>query len=262
VPCLDRALIEFLRIDTAAGEDKAMGPSTLPQPPVSGTQGGDSKKSRFGRKEKQDKKQPSPHTSLFYRNFTPAYEMVWPMVASRNIWNAIKSFPIAPGEKVLEVGVGTGLALPAYPLHATITGVDLSLEMLAKANERIQSRGWTHVNVLPMNAEQLDFPDASFDVVTSFHVVSVVSDPKKMMSELTRVCRPGGRVLIINHFRSPNPWVARVVDKAGTVTRHLGWRTDVNFQDVIAELPLRMDRVTKPSPMSIFTVMTATRLDV
>lgn len=203
---------------------------------------------------------PSPHASVLYRNLTPAYEMVWPMLARRNIWETIKSTPIAPGASVLEVGVGTGLSLRAYPSHARITGVDLSEKMLDKANDQIREANWSHVNVMTMNAEELDFPDASFDIVTSFHVVSVVSNPKRMMSEMARVCRPGGRILIVNHFRSPNPWIARMIDSAGKVTRHLGWRTDLRFDDVVSELPLRMDRIYKPSPVSLFTIMSATKL--
>lgn len=204
---------------------------------------------------------PPPHASRLYRNLTPAYEMVWPLLARRNIWSSIKALGINPGERVLEVGVGTGLSLRAYPSHASITGVDLSEEMLELANDRIKEFNWSHVNVMPMNAEELHFPDASFDVVTSFHVVSVVSNPKRMMSELIRVCRPGGRILIVNHFRSSNPWIARMVDSAGAVTRHLGWRTDLKFDDVVSELPLRLDRRYKPSPVSLFTVMSATRLE-
>ncbi len=212
------------------------------------------------RKDKQEKAPPAAHASHFYSNLTPVYEMVWPMVARRNILKSIKALRIAPGTKVLEVGVGTGLSLPAYPAHAHVTGVDLSEEMLAKANERIAASGWAHINVQPMNAEELNFPDGSFDLVTSFHVVSVVSNPRRMMSELTRVCRPGGRILIINHFRSAKPWIARMVDSAGSVTRHLGWRTDLRFDDVVAELPLRMDKRFKPSPVSLFTVMSATKI--
>lgn len=207
------------------------------------------------------KSPPPPHASLIYRNLTPVYEMLWPMVASRNIRATITDLKIAAGEKVLEVGVGTGLSLTSYPTHADVTGVDLSEDMLAKANERIEQLGWSHIKVLPMDAEELHFPDASFDLVTSFHVVSVVSNPKRMMREITRVCRPGGRVLIVNHFRSPNPWIAKMVDSAGAVTRHLGWRTDLKFDEVVAELPLRMDQLYKPSPLSFFTVMSATRLD-
>jgi len=213
------------------------------------------------RDDKPKKTPPPPHASFLYRNLTPAYELVWPMVARRNIQVSIGSLEISHGARVLEVGVGTGLSLSAYPRHAHVTGVDLSQPMLDKANERISELGWSHINVMPMNAEELNFPDDSFDIVTSFHVVSVVSNPKRMMSEMARVCRPGGRILLVNHFRSQNPWIARMIDSAGAVTRHLGWRTDLKFEDVVSELPLRMDRLYKPSPVSLFTIMSATKLD-
>jgi phosphatidylethanolamine/phosphatidyl-N-methylethanolamine N-methyltransferase len=216
---------------------------------------------RTGRVDKKPKSNPPPpHASVLYRNLTPAYEMVWPLLARRNIWSSIESLGINAGERVLEVGVGTGLSLKAYPSHAHVTGVDLSEEMLGLADERIKESQWSHINVMPMNAEELVFPDASFDVVTSFHVISVVSNPKRMMSEMIRVCRPGGRILIVNHFRSPNRWIAKLVDSAGTFTRHLGWRTDLKFDDVVSEMPLRMDRRYKPSPVSLFTIMSATKL--
>ncbi len=200
-----------------------------------------------------------PHASRLYRNLAPAYERVWPMVAGRGIWSAIDSIGILPGQRVLEVGVGTGVALARYPRNAWVTGVDLSDEMLAQCQRQIAVAGWKHVDVARMNAEELNFPDESFDVVTSFHVVSVVSNPRRMMSEVVRVCKPGGRILIVNHFRSPNPWIARMVDSAGKVTRHFGWRTDLEFKEMIAELPLSVDRLFKPSPMSLFTTMVATK---
>lgn len=208
--------------------------------------------------EKSGRKIPQPHSSPFYNHLVPAYQALWPAVAKRRITGAIRDLGIPAGSRVLEVGVGTGLSLDSYPTNVSITGVDLSEAMLAEAEQLIQMRNWNHVEVMPMNAEELTFADSSFDFVTSFHTISVVSQPQKMMAEMVRVCRPGGRILLINHFRSDNPLIARVVDSAGNITQRLGWRTDVELDAVMRELPLRLDNRYKPNPLSLFTVMEAT----
>lgn len=205
-------------------------------------------------------RQANPERSRLYSKFIPAYDAFWPLIVRRRVLRSIESLQIARGAKVLEVGIGTGMSMPAYPRHASITGIDLSGEMLAQARAKIQREGWDHINVRTMNAQQLDFPDQSFDVVTAFHVISVVSDPQQMMSEIARVVKPGGSVLIINHLRSENPWVAKVIDRADPFTRHLGWRTNVGFGDVVGELPLDVTVQTKRSPFSLFTILHATRL--
>ncbi|TWT83951.1 putative methyltransferase YcgJ [Planctomycetes bacterium CA13] len=206
------------------------------------------------------KKSIQPHRSRLYNNLVPVYQGLWPAVAKRNIRSAIAALNIPTDRKVLEVGVGTGLSLDSYPRDIQLTGVDLSESMLAEAQQLIEERHWHHINVLPMNAESLTFDDDSFEVVSSFHTISVVSNPKAMMSEMIRVCRPGGRILLVNHFRSDNPVIAKVVDSAGNITRHLGWRTDLDIHDVIRGLPLRLDRCYKATPLSIFTIMEATVL--
>lgn len=204
------------------------------------------------------KRNPQPHNSPIYNNLVPAYQALWPAVARRRIDAAIRSLGIPAGSKVLEVGVGTGLSLESYPADISLTGVDLSEAMLAEAEQLIELRGWNHIRVLPMNAESLTFDDGTFDFVTSFHTISVVSRPQAMMREIVRVCKPGGRILLINHFRSDNPIIARVVDSAGNITKRLGWRTDLDLDDVLGELPLRLDHRYKPNPLSLFTVMKAT----
>lgn len=204
------------------------------------------------------KKTPEPHSSPFYNHLVPTYQAFWPAIARRRIIATIESLVIPAESKVLEVGVGTGMSLDSYPHNISLTGVDLSESMLAEAKQLISDKGYDHVNVMPMNAENLEFPDSSFDLVTSFHTISVVSDPRKMMSEIVRVCKPGGRILLINHFRSDNPLIARVVDSAGNITKRLGWRTDLDIDEVICDLPLRLDDRYKTSKLSLFTVMKAT----
>ncbi len=198
------------------------------------------------------------HASRLYSHLVPAYQAVWPAIARKRIRQAVDSLKIRAGDRLLEVGVGTGLALETYPHHAEVVGVDLSEAMLAEAEQLIKDRQWDHVRVMPMNAESLEFEDSSFDVVTSFHTISVVSDPAAMMSEMVRVCRPGGSILMINHFRSDNPLVAKVVDSANPFTRRLGWRTDLELDEILREQPLRLDHRYKLNPLSLFTVMKAT----
>ena len=199
-----------------------------------------------------------PHRSRLYNNLVPVYQGLWPAVAKKNMRAAISALNIPTQHEVLEVGVGTGLSLDSYPRDIRLTGVDLSEAMLEEAQQLIASRDWKHINVMPMNAESLTFDDDRFDVVTSFHTVSVVSDADAMMSEIVRVCRPGGRVLLVNHFRSDNPLIAKVVDRAGTVTKRLGWRTDLELESVVGGHPIRVDRAYKLTPLSIFTILEAT----
>lgn len=208
--------------------------------------------------EKADKRR--AEKSRLYSQFIPAYEAFWPLVIRRRIFKSIEMLQIPPGAKVLEVGIGTGISMPAYPRHAEVTGIDLSEEMLAEAQRKISREGWNHIRVMPMNAEHLEFPDQSFDFVTAFHVVSVVSNPRAMMAEISRVLRPGGRVLIVNHFRSENPLIANMVDKADPVTQHLGWRTNLGRSEVLHEMPLEVESEYKSWPLSLFTVLRATRI--
>ncbi len=199
----------------------------------------------------------NPERSRLYSTFIPAYDAVWPLFVRRRLRRSIQELGICPGSLVLEVGIGTGLSMPAYPQSAQVIGIDLSSEMLCQAKQKIRREGWQHISVQEMNAESLKFADQAFDFVTAFHVVSVVSDPRSMMLEIARVLKPGGKALVINHFRSEIPWVAKVVDRADPLTRHLGWRTNINHEDVFADLPFEL-RV-KSSPLSLFTILQATK---
>ncbi|MGL5012494.1 MAG: class I SAM-dependent methyltransferase, partial [Paracoccaceae bacterium] len=117
------------------------------------------------------------------------------------------------GGAVLEVGVGTGLAFAMYAPKVAVTGIDVSAEMLAKAEEKVTAQGLRHVQGLhQMDARELAFADESFDHVAAMHIMSVVPEPERVLAEMVRVCRVGGSVMIANHF-------AREVGGWGIVTR-------------------------------------------
>lgn len=197
------------------------------------------------------------HESKIYSQFSVLYDRIFTGVFSPRINRVIGELDIEPGSRVLEVGIGTGLSLTAYPDHCDVVGVDLAVDMLARAQRKIDRQGFDHVELAVGDAQALEFPDDSFDYVTSFHVVSVVPDPRAMMREMARVCRPGGRLVIINHFRSPRRYVASVVDRLDPITRKLGWRTTLASSELLEEVELEDVRRFKTSPRSLFTVMIA-----
>lgn len=199
----------------------------------------------------------APHESKIYYEFSHLYDRIFTRFFFPRIVSTIRGLSVPPGAKVLEVGVGTGLSLSAYPEHADVTGIDLAPEMLEQAQRKINREGWTHFRLLQMNALDLQFPDGEFDYVTAFHVVSVVPDHAGLMREMVRVCKPGGTIVVINHFRSNRKWLATLVDCLDPITRKLGWRTTLRSADLLAGSPLRVERQFKTSESSLFTVLIA-----
>lgn len=199
----------------------------------------------------------SPHESKIYSDFSHLYDKIFSRFFSERIDSVISDLGIPLGAKVLEVGVGTGLSLPAYPSHCDVTGVDLAPEMLERARQKAEENRWRHFRFMEMDALDLKFPDNSFDFVTSFHVVTVVPDPVQMMREIHRVCKPGGTVVIINHFRTTKPVLGPLIGALDPVTRLLGWHASLRLSDAFAEVPLQIEKRFKTSPTSLFTVVLA-----
>jgi phosphatidylethanolamine/phosphatidyl-N-methylethanolamine N-methyltransferase len=199
----------------------------------------------------------NPHESKIYSEFSHLYEKIFSPFFEKRIHAVIKSLNIPPGARVLEVGIGTGLSMAAYPADCEVTGVDLAADMLEKAQEKADENNWRHFNLMEMDALNLTFADNSFDYVTSFHVISVVPDPVRMMREIHRVGKPGGSVVIINHFRSTKPVIGPLVGALTPITRHLGWDASLRLSEAFAGVPVLIEKCFKTSPFSLFTVVVA-----
>jgi phosphatidylethanolamine/phosphatidyl-N-methylethanolamine N-methyltransferase len=199
---------------------------------------------------------PQAYESKLYGEYSGVYDLIFARFFYPRIAAVIRDLRIPPGAKVLELGVGTGLALRAYPPHCQVTGVDLAPDMLERAQERIARKGWRHIQLHEMDAMSLAFEDSSFDYVMAFHVVSVVPQADRFMKEAQRVCRPDGKIVVVNHFRSDRRVLAAIDRKIEPLTRRVGWHT-LGLQEVFSGLPLDMSRVYKTSRRSLFTIVVA-----
>jgi phosphatidylethanolamine/phosphatidyl-N-methylethanolamine N-methyltransferase len=191
-----------------------------------------------------------------YRRLAPVYDTAFGWLVAEGRKHAVEIVNRSRG-RVLEVGVGTGLSLPSYARHLEIVGIDLSPEMLAKARERIAARRLANVTgLIEMDAADLKFPDASFDTVVAMYVMTVVPEPEKAMRELARVCRPGGEVIIVNHFSSKEEgmrgWVER---RMAPFADKLGWRPVFDVERVMVCDDLQLLERRGLRPMRMFTLM-------
>jgi len=197
-------------------------------------------------------------TRSIYNLWAYVYDrLFWGDIVTRRTSRAIERMEIKQEELVLDIGVGTGLALPAYPEHACVVGIDLSEGMLRKAQERTRDENINHVHLALGNALELPFDDNQFDHVLASHVLTVVSDPVKLIEEIRRVARPGAQVVIINHFRSSNRLVARIEKWVSPICQWLGWKSDVSLQELISKTGLEIEYRYKLDNVDLFETVFA-----
>ncbi len=198
-----------------------------------------------------------PHESRVYSDFAPVYDSLWGRAFVDHEHEVIEELNFRPDQQVLEVGVGTGISLDAYPPYVNLVGIDPSSDMLGRAVAKVREKGWDHVELKQGDALNLDFPDESFDYVCSFHVITVVPDPARMMQEMVRVCKPGGRIVVINHFASANPFLYLFANLANPVTKLLGWTMRLRVQDILDGHKIEVERNERVSRFSIHRLIVA-----
>jgi phosphatidylethanolamine/phosphatidyl-N-methylethanolamine N-methyltransferase len=190
-----------------------------------------------------------------YRRWAPVYDYTFGQVAEAGRRHAVKIINEREGS-VLEVGVGTGLSLPCYGRHLTITGIDLSPEMLDKAREKVERHGLGNVSGLhEMDAGSLAFADESFDTVVAMYVMTVVPEPGRVMRELERVCATGGEVVLVNHFSQEEGVRGFLERKLAPFADYIGWHSVFSLDQVLVCPNLRLIERRALKPFGLFTML-------
>jgi phosphatidylethanolamine/phosphatidyl-N-methylethanolamine N-methyltransferase len=161
-----------------------------------------------------------------YDFYSPVYDFIFKRIFEPGRIGAVRLLGSPPRGRVLEVGIGTGLNLPLYPRDINLVGIDLSEGMLRKAQEKVESLQMGNVILKVMDASAMDFGDGEFDATLATYVISAVPDPVAVLHEMRRVTKPGGVIVILNHFRSQNPLMRHIEDALAPVCAHLGWKTN------------------------------------
>ncbi len=180
-----------------------------------------------------------------YNRYSSIYDVVFGKVFHSGREMAPALLDLFPGAQLLEVGVGTGLSFPLLPRNIRITAVDLSQKMLDRAKKRAHSLALRNIDLIKMDATNLNFPDHSFDRVLAAYFVSTVPNPVKVVLEMKRVCRPGGLLVFMNHFQSDNRLTAPFEKAVSPLFYRLGFRTDLNLNRLMDKCELEIETKEK-----------------
>lgn len=197
-----------------------------------------------------------------YARWAPIYDRTFGAATRVGRRTAVDYINAQNGNKVLEVGVGTGLALPHYRSGLQVTGIDFSDEMLEKARTKVQNFGLKQIVALEqMDARDLAFSDNSFDAVAAMHIVSVVPEPERVIAEMARVCKPGGKIVITNHFARESGILSLVERLSAPFANVLGWHSDFEINTVLGEPSLEVVKNESLPPLGMMTFLVLQKKD-
>lgn len=197
------------------------------------------------------------HSQQGYRRLAPLYDLIFGASLAPGRRAALESLACRPGDRVLEVCVGTGMSLPLYPSQARVTGIDASRDMLLRAAARVAALGLSQVeSLVQMDAGRLAFADGSFDKVALMFALSGLPDPLAAVREMQRVCRPGGTIVIVQHFRTASALMRACEILLAPTYRVMRYRADMNLENFLAEAKLDVIETRRTNLFGYATLLT------
>lgn len=191
-----------------------------------------------------------------YEGFAPFYNLVFgKLLFMEGREASIEMLEIKSGQKVLEVGVGTGLTLPLYPKNCSVVGVDLSPKMLKEAEVLIQKKKLKNCTVRVMNATNLEYPDNTFDRVLGNLFISATSFPRESLLEMKRVCKPGGTIVLMNHFKSEKKLLGVFETAFNPIAQQIGFKSNLEMEPLLESVGLKAKSVQKVNMFNLWTAV-------
>ena len=194
-------------------------------------------------------------TRRIYDLWSKVYDASFGVMVQRRQALAVRQFDFRSGQRVLDIGVGTGLTLPCYPREVHVVGLDLSAGMLARANQKCRDMKLDHCHLLRTDAMLPPFKPRSFDHVMISHTISVVSEPERLLQWARTLIRPGGRIILLNHFLSTNPLIARIERLLNPLCTKLGWRSDLSLETLLGDVDLEVQYCVKRTVMDVWWIV-------
>ena len=190
-----------------------------------------------------------------YSAYSGFYDLLFGKIFHNSRAAAIELLGLRSGDRVLEVGVGTGLSLPLYPRNCFILWIDLTGPMLSQGSKKIKKLGLSHVHLRQMDATHMAFRDDLFDAVLAAYVMSTVPNPQAGLAEMIRVCRPGGKIVLLNHFSNGNRLVSRVEKTISPFCTRIGFRSDLSLTSLLDRTCLDVEQNLKVNPFNYWHIV-------
>jgi len=196
-----------------------------------------------------------PVTSRLYDLWSLCYDATFGALVHARQKRALEQFRFQPGDRVLDLGAGTGMTLPHYPHDVHVVAMDLSEGMLAKARAKCRKLGLDHCDLVLADAMRPPFAERSFDHVLISHTVSVVSDPPRLMQWAERLLRPGGRIVVLNHFRSTHPFIGWWERVLNPLFVKIGWRSDLSLEEAMTGVNLEIEYLFQMRTIDLWKIV-------